>query len=89
MKFKRISFDVNKTNKPEDKELLLKYLKNGKVIGAIPGTMRDPIAGNKIPGNEIFSDGEYEWKADLPYLVNKYNFQVDKDFIDHVKHTNQ
>lgn len=85
MKYKKIGLNVNKTNKLEDKTILLKYFKNGEIVGAIPGTMRDPVTGDKIPGNEIFSDGEYEWKTDLPYLINKYNFRVDKDFLNYVK----
>lgn len=83
MRFKKVRFSENKSI-CKDKNKILSYLKNKKIVGAIPGGFKDPFTNKKILGNNIYSDGVYEWGDDLHYLLTNYDVDVDKEFINHV-----
>lgn len=73
-------------NKPiEEKEKVIKYMKKCKVIAVAPAIVRDILnPNNKIAELCLMSDGEYEWRSDIIYYVEKYDMGLPEEFIQHV-----
>ncbi len=69
----------------KEKQRIVSYLRNGKVISAAPGIMKDILTGERT-GREmlVYSDGQYAWKSDLIYYVEKYDMRLPSEFIDHI-----
>lgn len=68
-----------------EKERILHYLKSAKKGAFSPGNIKDVITGEKISGEFCcYSDGEYAWRSDIIYYVEKYNLKLDSDFIKHI-----
>lgn len=66
------------------KSEIIRYLNGAKVIAAAAGAMRDVMTG-EYTGREllIHSDGEYRWRSDTQYYVEKYNMSLPENFIRH------
>ncbi len=73
----------------KDKDLVLKYLKNGKKSAVAPAKVKDVIAKEYI-NIELccYTDGCYAWRSDLIYYVDKYNLKLDDGFVKHIKQRN-
>ena len=70
-----------------NKNQIIRYMKNCKVIAAAPGRMKDAFDGNIIPGEMLaYSDGTYYWGAETIYYFDKYNLKLPDDFIDKATH---
>ena len=76
-------FIVSKVN--YDKKKILDYLQNGKKEAICPKPIYDIISGKMISTSfTVLTDGEYIWKNDLPYYVDKYNIKLPQSFIEKV-----
>lgn len=76
-------FIVSKVN--YDKKKILDYLQNGKKEANCPKPTYDIISGKMISTSfTVLTDGEYIWKNDLPYYVDKYNIKLPQSFIEKV-----
>lgn len=68
-----------------DKGKIVNYLQNGKKESICPKNTYDIISGKMIATFfYVLTDGEYVWKSDLPYYVDKYNIELPKNFIEKV-----
>ncbi len=69
----------------QEKKRILSYLRSGTVVSAAPGIMKDVLNGEPT-GREmlVYSDGQYAWKSDVIYYVEKYNMRLPEEFIDHI-----
>lgn len=83
--YKKLEYKFGNEENYKDKKSLISYLKNHNAIGACPGSFKDPFTGESLRVNTIFSDGVYEWKEDLPYLIENYNVVIDEKFLEHCK----
>lgn len=89
MRFKRLQINIDKRSYLGAKKTkVLEYLKKGKSIAACPGDFRDPITDKSLGVNEILTDGEYEWKESLYYIVDKYDVELPQKFLDKVINKN-
>ena len=69
----------------DEKDRVLLYLKNAKKGAISPGNIKDVITGEKISGEFCcYNDGEYAWRSDVIYYVEKYNLKLDANFIKHI-----
>ncbi len=71
----------------ENKSKILNYLKNGRVIAAVPGIMMDVFTKANIVGVGewvVRTDGIYEWDTLIIYYYEKYNLKLPKDFLEHI-----
>ena len=60
----------------------LSYLKAGKEGAIAPAIVLDVITGERIPIKLCtMNDGEYFWRSDLIYYVEKYNLELPSDFL--------
>ena len=67
------------------KDKVLQYMKNAKVAAAAPGIARDILTNDYISGSlKVYSDGEYAWRSDVIYYVEKYDMGLPEEFIDHI-----
>lgn len=75
---------ISDTESP-NKDKILRYLRNGKVIAAAAGVARDIFTGERIDGEFLlFSDDKYEWSTEIVHYYDKYNLALPQDFIDNV-----
>lgn len=64
------------------KEEVLRYLKKGKKGAVASGIATDVIANKPIPGELCcYTDGIFGWRSDTIYYFEKYNLQLDEDFL--------
>ncbi len=69
----------------KQKSKILNYLKNGRVIGVVPGIMKDSFAQKQIDGQWLLmTDGIYEWDTKLIYHYEKYNLKLPQEFIKNI-----
>ena len=69
----------------EHKERVLSYLKSKKANAVAAGRATDVLTGKTIPSEfACYTDGEYVWRSDLIYYIEKYNLNPGDDFINHV-----
>ena len=65
----------------EGKDLIVKYLDNGRKTAAAVGRAKDAFTGEEIPGEYyMMTDGEYSWISSLSYYVEKYNLRLPQIF---------
>ncbi len=75
-----ISQNVDK-NKPK----ILNYLKKGRIVGFVPGIMKDSFTQKQIDGQWLLmTDGIYEWDTKLIYHYEKYNLVLPQEFIKNI-----
>ena len=68
-----------------NKEKVINYLNNHKVVGICARYAIDCITGEKISsGFKILNDGEYEWPDFLAYHIMKYNLKIPEAFIEKI-----
>lgn len=71
---------VNKVH--YDKELIIKYLNNGKIEAVCPKFTYDIISRRKISNSfAVITDGEYVWKSDFAYYIKNYNIKLPNNFV--------
>jgi hypothetical protein len=76
---------INKPMDNEIKEKVVKYLKEGKELAIAPSITRDILDPNvRLPRLSLMGDGEYEWRSDIAYYVEKYDLELPQEFIEHV-----
>lgn len=69
----------------KNKEMILDYMKHGKISAVAPGYLQDVIDNNtRINNLTCYTDGTYTWRSDVIYYFDKYNIALPNDFIDHV-----
>ena len=80
------AIDKRKPLEPELKKAILEYLRAGEPCAAYAMSMKDRETG-KYTGIEclVFRDGEKLWTADLIYHFDKYDYELPKELLDHVK----
>lgn len=72
-------------NPTPDKDLILKYLKSGKIVAVSPSFITDVISGKKTKNQlMMMTDGVFEWRSDIVYYFDKYNLKLPDDFINTV-----
>ena len=66
------------------KQKVLKYLTaKWEVVAVAPYANRDMISGEPIQDELVaLSDGEYCWRCDLAYYVQKYDVILDEKFVE-------
>lgn len=68
-----------------NKEKVINYIKNNKVVGICARSAIDCMTGEEISsGFKILNDGEYEWPDFLAYHIMKYNLRLPKAFIEKI-----
>ena len=68
----------------ENKENVLHHMKNAQVTAAAAGVFRDILTGEVIPAEALcLTDGEYYWRSDIAYYVERYNMRLPQEFIEH------
>ena len=71
----------------EDKANICEYLKNGYVMAACGGVVKDIIQPEVgiIGSPDDVTDRVWMWPADLQYYVERYNLLLPSEFIEHMK----
>lgn len=77
-------------NRPIDfKDIVLRYLKNGKKGACAAGRAIDFISGEVIPGALCcYTDGKYGWRSDTIFYFEKYNLKLEDEFLSYVLDNN-
>ena len=66
---------------------VLTYLRAGRRGAVAPAILTDVISGERIPSVlTMMTDGEYFWRSDLIYYIEKYHLMLDEDFLAKVLH---
>ncbi|WP_051156297.1 hypothetical protein [Herbaspirillum huttiense] len=65
---------------------VLEYLKSGVAVFDVMGADRDPLNQSVVISGaaSLLSDGYWIWRLDLGYYVEKYQIQLDHDFLEQV-----
>lgn len=72
------------------KDIILNYMKSGKVAVATTSYGVDCVTGKHIgTRKEILTDGEYTWSNMLIYYVKNYNMQLPLEFREKVLSLNE
>ena len=73
-------------NKPiKEKEEVIEYMRKSKVIAQASAVGKDLInPNNKTLELSLMTDGDYEWRSDIIYYVEKYDMELPEDFINHI-----
>ena len=73
-------------NEPmENKDIVLRYLKNGKYNGVRCSSIFDYVQNEQtFAPVSFFTDGEYSWDSEEIYHFEKHNMEINKDFINKV-----
>lgn len=67
----------------EKKGQILKYLKNGKEVALRCASIYDYVKDEPLLGETIklFTDGEWYWDSAEIYHFEKYNIELNKEFL--------
>lgn len=70
-----------------DAEIIASYLRNGVPVFDVMEATQDPFNPETfIPGGpSLLSDGTWIWRKDLAHYVERYQVDVAKEFIEHVR----
>ncbi|MBL4931981.1 hypothetical protein [Clostridium paridis] len=72
-------------NPIKEKEKVLEYMRKSKVIAQAPAVGKDLInPNNKTLELSLMTDGDYEWRSDVIYYVEKYDMELPEVFINHI-----
>ena len=67
------------------KTRVLRYLKTAEIVSVSPGVMTDVLTGNRTDIQlRCYSDGQFFWRSDVPYYVEKYDMALPEHFIEHI-----
>lgn len=69
---------------PDNKEIVLKYLKSGKKAGLAGGLVQDAFSKKHVGIQTHYSDGEWHWTESVIYHYDKYNIELPQEFIERV-----
>jgi hypothetical protein len=72
----------------KEKEKIIKYMKQSKILCAAPAIVTDLI-NPEIRFAELFfmHDSKYAWRSDVIYYFDKYDMELPEEFIQHaLKH---
>lgn len=77
-------------NEEKNLELICQYLKEGEVLVACGGVVRDIInPDNGIAGcPDMMTDGIWLWPGDLAYYVKQYHLRLSDEFIRIMRESN-
>lgn len=69
----------------KEKSRVVQYMKTAPVISVAAAAMRDVLTGD-FTGRELLvhSDGEYLWRSDVTYYVERYDMELPTEFIRHI-----
>lgn len=66
----------------DQKSVILQYLKNGKDAGVTCSSVFDYVKKEYIPQTiHLYTDGEFFWNDEDIYYFEKYNLQLNEEFI--------
>lgn len=69
----------------QGKDKIVAYLHRGKAVAAAAGVFRDVFNGESIKGEALWqTDGQYDWRSDTAYYVDRYNLKLPDDFVTHI-----
>lgn len=67
---------------PADKEKVLKYIKSFKPDAIRCSLIKDYFSGEQTPLSiYVYSDGEYDWADDEIYHFEKYDIELNANFL--------
>lgn len=82
------NFLVSKEQVNYSKDLVLRYLEKGRKEATCPKIIFDILTNKMISTHfTIITDGEYVWKSNLAYYIDKYNLYLPDDFINKINNT--
>ena len=68
-----------------EKTAIVTYLRRSWPSVSVPQLLRDVFDKQFVIGSlGVSHDGEYSWRSDLAYYIDKYNLRPPEDFIAHV-----
>lgn len=69
----------------QEKERIVQYLKTAPAISAAAASMKDVLT-NQYTGRELLvhTDGEFLWRSDVTYYVEKYDMELPTEFVKHI-----
>ena len=68
-----------------EKQVILRYLNNAPQQGICASSMYDIVEKHStFKTRKFFDDGVYEWTNDEVYHFEKYNLELDPEFIQYV-----
>lgn len=72
-----------KTKEESQKSKILEYLqKAGELTGVVAGHFTDNITEKKQNDTfNFYSDGEYRWSTATIYYFDKYNIELEEEFV--------
>ena len=72
-------------SKIPQKNRVLCYLKTAETVSVSPGVMTDVLTGKRT-GLQLrcYSDGQFFWRSDVPYYVEKYDMALPEHFVEHI-----
>jgi hypothetical protein len=71
---------------PQEKSLILNYLQAGAPIAIRLDVIRAALGEALIIGSlEYRTDGSFIWPDYIIYYIEKFDFKLDADFVDHMK----
>ena len=75
----------NEMSLNEKKAIMAHFEKGKRIVYAFVPSV-DMVTGEKISekNDDLYSDGVYSWNYSLPYHFEKYNIELDREFIDYV-----
>ena len=77
--------DYINPEEPENKQIILDYLKKGRVTAVYPARLYDAVTKQtQNVSLRCLTDGKYAWRSDLIYYYTKYNVKLDHDFISYI-----
>jgi hypothetical protein len=70
-----------------DEEKISRYLKEGVPVLHIMGGSPDIVSGDgeRAGGASILTDGNWVWRMDLKYYLDKYHVLLDDEFVQHIR----
>lgn len=84
--------DYVSDNPHPDEKKIIQYLnssENGGIV--LCGPVKDEMKKffkPTIGGLSISSDGNFQWRSDLPYYIKKYHIKLPEEFIEHMRKHN-
>lgn len=64
---------------------VLKYLKSGLCISAVPVVERDALTGKVLPNPNKMTDGVWIWINSITHYVKTYNICLPIEFLAHIE----
>jgi hypothetical protein len=77
-------------NAAQDAERITSYLRAAPVYATVPGLVSDVLDPEErvIGPLRYLTDGEWAWRSDLAYYVERYHCRVPAEFVQHIRGRN-